>query len=396
MIRTRIPSKLTDTKVKNAELKIKQYKLSDGGGLYLLVRPNGSKYWRMKYRFDGKEKTLAIGVYPDTKLSLARKVTMKARESLAEGLDPARLKKLEKLKHQGNSFKEISTQWWNKQKGGWSKDHARRVWLSIENEILPSLGTVAIYDITTPECLAVIRKVEKRDALDVASRIKQRMESIFNYSIAVGLRTTNPVVHLTDVIKVRKVKHMKALSETDLPNFLSDLDASSKLTDVVRYALQLTVLTFTRPGEVRFCAWQDFDFDKKEWRIPANKTKMKREHVVPLSLQALVVLEKIKKISSDMPFVFHGYRDHMMPISENALTYGIRKSLGYDATAHGFRSLASTLLNENGFKSDVIERQLAHVEQNKVRDAYNRYEYITERTEMMQWWADFIDSKKIK
>ena len=220
------------------------------------------------------------------------------------------------------------------------------------------------------------------------------MESIFNYAISIGKATNNPVIHLTGAIKVRKIKHMKALSEKDLPNFLKDLETNSKLTDTVRYALQLIIHTFVRPGEIRHAAWEDFDITKSEWRIPATKTKMKREHVVPLTKQAIAILNKVKEISGEMPYVFPGYRDHLKPISENALTYGIRKTLGYDATAHGFRTLASTTLNEAGFNRDWIERQLEHVEQNKVRDAYNRYKFIKERMTMMQWWGDYLDEQR--
>ena len=187
---------------------------------------------------------------------------------------------------------------------------------------------------------------------------------------------------------------MTALSEKDLPNFLKDLEKTHKLTDTVRYAIQLIVHTFVRPGEIRYASWEDIDLKKKEWRIPATKTKMKREHVVPLTNQSIAILKKIKKISGDFPYIFPGYRDHLKPISENALTYGIRKSLGYDATAHGFRTLASTTLNEQGFSPDAIERQLSHVEQNKIRGSYNRYEYIKERVEMMKWWGDYIDKQK--
>jgi len=393
-MRTRIPSKLTDAKVKNAKPKDKAFKLSDGGGLFLLVNPSGSRYWRLKYYFLGKEKTLSIGVYPDVSLASARQVTLTAREEIAAGKDPTREKKLNKLKNQNNTFAEIAEDWWNNQKGGWTPDHSRRVWISIEKEIIPKIGQIAISEITAPECLDIIRKVESRDALDVASRVKQRMESIFNYAISIGKATDNPVTHLTGVIKVRKIKHMKALSEKDLPNFLKDLEKSQKLTDTVRYALQLIIHTFVRPGEIRFAAWEDFDLKKKEWRIPATKTKMKREHVVPLTKQALAILNKMKKKSGEMHYVFPGYRDHLKPISENALTYGIRKSLGYDATAHGFRTLASTTLNEAGFSSDAIERQLSHVEQNKIRGAYNRYEYIKERQKMMTWWGNYIEKQK--
>jgi len=393
-MRTRIPSKLSDAKIKNAKPKDKAYKLSDGGGLFLLINPSGSKYWRLKYYFAGKEKTLSIGTYPDVGLASARETTRGAREELSVGKNPSREKKLRKYRHQNNTFAEVAEEWWNKQKGGWTEDHARRVWVSIENEINPRIGPIPVYELTSPECLQVIQKVEARGALDVASRVKQRMESIFNYAISIGKATHNPVSHLTGAIKVRKIRHMKALSEKDLPNFLKDLGTSPKLTDVVRYALQLIILTFVRPGEIRYASWDDFDLKKKEWRIPASKTKMGREHVVPLSKQAIAILKKIKEVSGELPYVFPGYRDHLKPISENALTYGIRKSLGYDATAHGFRTLASTTLNEQGFSSDVIERQLSHVEQNKIRGAYNRYEFIKERVMMMKWWGDYLEKQK--
>lgn len=396
MIRTRIPSKLTDLQIKNAKPKDKPYKLSDGGGLYVLIGVNGSKYWRMKYRYRGKEKALAIGVYPVVSLATARDLTNAARKDIEEGKDPVREKKLNQLKQHNNLFKDIAKDWWEKGKGGWTTDHARRVWLSIEKEIIPQIGDIATFSITTPECLDVIRKVEARGALDVASRVKQRMTSIFNYAISIGIANHNPVIHLTDVIKVRKTQHMKALDKKDLPKFLVCLDTSKNITDVVRYALKLHILTFTRPGEIRYLEWLDINFEKKEWRVPSDKTKMNREHVVPLSKQAIVVLKKIKKISEDLPFVFHGYRNHEKPISENTLTFGIRKSLGFDATAHGMRTLASTTLNEKGFMPDAIERQLSHVEENKIRLTYNKYEYIKERVEMMQWWGDYLDKQKKK
>ena len=396
MKRTRIPSKLTDIQIKNAKPKDKPYKLSDGGGLYVLIGINGSKYWRMKYRYRGKEKALSLGVYPVVTLATARDLTNAARKDIDEGKDPVREKKLNKLKQHNNLFKDIAKLWWEKEKGAWTNDHARRVWLSIEKEIIPELGEIAVFSITTPECLDVIRKVEARGALDVASRVKQRMTSIFNFAISIGKANQNPTIHLTDVIKVRKIKHMKALDKKELPKFLNSLDTSTNLTDVVRYALQLQVLTFTRPGEIRFSCWDDINFEKKEWRIPKEKMKMKREHVVPLSKPAIIVLEKVKEISKDLPYVFPGYRDHHKPLSENALTYGIRKSLGFDATAHGMRTLASTTLNEKGFSPDAIERQLSHVEENKIRLTYNKYEYIKEREEMMQWWGDYLDKQKKK
>ena len=396
MVNRTIPSKLTAIQVENAKPKDSPYKLSDGGGLFLLVRPNGRKYWRLKYRFDGKEKTLAIGIYDLMSLAEARQKTFDAKKELSEGKNPTREKKLRKLKKQNNLFSDVAEAWWNKQRGAWTEEHANRVWSSIENEIIPALGDLAVYEITTPECLAVIQKVEKRGALDVASRVKQRMISIFNYAIQLGKTKINPVVSLTDVIKVRKTKHMKALSSKDFPQFLRDLDSSVNVTDVVRNGLKLITLTFVRPGEIRYAEWKDIDLDEKEWRIPAEKTKMKREHVVPLSKQAIAVLDTMKKISGELDYIFPGYRNHTNPISENALTYGIRKSLGYDGTAHGMRTVASTTLNENNFHPDVIERQLAHIEQNKVRAAYNKYEYIKERVKMMKWWGNYIDKQTKK
>ena len=362
-----IPSKLTAIQVENAKPKDSPYKLFDGGGLFLHVRPNGRKYWRLKYFFDGKEKTLAIGIYGLMSLAEARQKTLDAKKELYEGKNPTREKKLKKLKQQNERFADVAEAWWNKQRGAWTEEHANRVWSSIEKEIIPALGDLAVYEISTQECLSVIQKVEKRDALDVASRVKQRMKAIFNYAIQIGKTKINPVVSLTDVIKVRKRKHMKALDSKDFPKFLRDLDSSVNVTDVVRNGLKLITLTFVRPGEIRYVEWKDIDLDEKEWRIPAEKTKMKREHVVPLSKQAIKVLETMKKISGELDYVFPGYRNHSNPISENALTYGIRKSLGYDATAHGMRTVASTTLNENEFHPDVVERQLAHIEQNKVR-----------------------------
>lgn len=396
MQRTNIPSKLTEFVIKHAKPKEKPYKLSDGGGLYLLVNPSGSKYWRMKYRYFGKEKTLSIGVYNDIKLSTAREITKTAREDLALGNDPNQLKKINKLRQQNNLFKDLAEEWWNKQKGAWTEKHANRVWGSIKNEIIPVLGNLSIYDITTPECLAVIRKIEERDALDVASRTKQRMSSIFSYGISIGKLSHNPVIHLTDVIKIRKVKHMKSLPPKQLPAFLNALETDPNISGVVRNGILLNLLTFVRPGAIRFAAWEDFDFEKKEWRIPKEKTKMKREHVVPLSTQAIAVLNVMKTHSKDLPYVFPGYWNHQKPISENALNQGIQKTLQFESTAHGFRTLASTTLNENGFESDWIERQLEHVEQNKVRGAYNRYEFINERVPMMQWWGDYLDKQKEK
>jgi integrase len=241
--------------------------------------------------------------------------------------------------------------------------------------------------------LHVIRKVEARGALDVAGRVKQRISSVFRYAIQTGYVEFNPVDSLKDVIQTRKVQHRKSLKLDELPDFLNALNDYRGYM-LTKHALQMIAYTFVRPGELRSAEWRDFDIDKATWRIPAEKMKMDEEHIIPLSKQVVALLELIKEISGGYDLVFPGSHDYRKTMSENTLTYAIRKRLGFDATAHGFRTTASTILNESGYRVDVIERQLAHGERNKVRAAYNRSQYLAERTEMMQWYSDYLDGLK--
>ena len=383
--------KLSAIAVKQAKPKEKTYKLSDGKGLNLEVHPNGSKYWRLSYRYQQKQKTLALGVYPVVTLADAREQTLKAKKLLQQNIDPSVHKRREKIETSEHTFKLIAEQWHKKESGIWSKDHSDKVWQSLKVDAFPQIGDMPIKDIRTPDVLLVIRKIESRGALDVASRVKQRIRSVLRYAIQTGILEFNVADALDGVIKTRKTKHRKALKHDELPSFLKALDTYPGYL-ITGYALQFIVHTFVRPGELRSAEWKDIDMDKAIWRIPAEKMKMKEEHIVPLSKQALVILEFIKNISGNFELVFPGNHNRKKPISENTLTYAIRKRLGYDATAHGFRTTASTTLNEAGFRVDVIERQLAHGDRNKIRAAYNRSQYLAERTEMMQWYSDHLDS----
>lgn len=385
--------KLSAVQVKGAKPKEKTYKLSDGKGLNLEVRPNGSKYWRLSYRYQQKQKTLALGVFPVVSLAEARELTLEAKKLLQQNLDPSVHKRRQKIETSEHTFKLIAEQWHKKESGLWSKDHSDKVWHSLKVDAFPHIGDMPIKDIRTPDVLSVIRKIESRGALDVASRVKQRIRSVLRYAIQTGILEFNVADALDGVIQTRKTKHRKALKLDELPSFLNAIERYPGYP-LTGFALQLIVHTFVRPGELRSAEWKDIDLEKAIWRIPAEKMKMKEEHIVPLSKQALSLLEKIKEITGRFNLVFPGSHYSKKPMSENTLTYAIRKRLGFDATAHGFRATASTILNESGFRVDVIERQLAHGERNKVRAAYNRSQYLAERTEMMQWYSDNLDELK--
>lgn len=385
-----LSGKLSAVKVKQCKPKAKTYKLSDGGGLNLEVRSTGSKYWRLAYRHQQKQKTLALGVYPAVSLADARQSALEAKKLLLNNTDPNTHKKQTKALSVHNSFKPIAKEWHKKESGRWSQIHATKVWRTIKDDVLPSLGDMAISDIKTKDILHVIKVIEQRGALDVASRVKQRISAIFRHAIQTGYVEHNPVDQLTGVLLTRKVQHRKCLTHEELPAFFKALDTYPGYP-LTRYALQLIVHTFVRPGELRSAEWKDINFKKAIWRIPAEKMKMDEEHIVPLSTQAVAILEAVKELSGDYDLIFPGSHNYRKPMSENTLTYAIRKRLGFDATAHGFRSTASTILNESGFRVDVIERQLAHGERNKVRAAYNRSQYLQERIDMMQWYSDYLD-----
>ncbi len=368
--------------------------MADSGGMFLLIMPNGSKYWRLKYRVATKEKVLAMGVYPEVSLKEARDKRDSAKKQIASGFDPSEAKKEEKrqviLKTE-NSFEAIAREWHENQKPAWTEKHARKSIRRLEKDIFPAIGARPITEITPPELLSAVRAIEKRGATYTSHTCLQKCGQIFRYAIATGRAKHDISGDLRGALKTRKAGNYTSLPEKDLPEFLQKLeeydgDLQTKL------ALKLLIHTFLRTTEVRGARWEEINWDKKEWRVPAERMKMGEEHIVPLSLQTIAVLEELKPISGHFENIFPNRITPTKYISENTMLYALYR-MGYHsrATPHGFRATASTILNENGFKNDVIERQLAHAERNKVRAAYNHAQYLPERREMMQWWGDYLE-----
>jgi integrase len=389
-----MPKSLSDTVVRNAKPKIKPYKLSDGDGLFLVVMPNGSKYWRMKYFISAKEKTLALGVYPDVSLADAREKRGQARKVLATGSDPSDSKKAAKrsaILQNANSFEVVSREWLERRIHVLAPSTYRSRLRRLENYILPSLGSKPIASLSAVDVLDMARIVEKKGTLELARRATQMTGQIFMYAIATGRAERNPVPDLRGALKPPVVKHRAYLQENELPDYLQKLETYDGHPQT-KLALRLLLLTFVRTTELRAAEWNEIDWGKSEWRIPASRMKMKEIHVVPLAPQSIAVLKELKKISGGLGFVFPNLHNSKTFMSENTMLYALYR-MGYHsrATGHGFRSTASTILNENGYRPDVIERQLAHGERNAVRAAYNHAQYLPERREMMQWWADYLD-----
>lgn len=390
---------LTDKQIVNAKAKLKTYRLADGGGLYLEVSKSGAKYWRLKYRFAGKEKRLAIGVYPQIKSAEARSKAATAKATLADGIDPSaqrRIVKLAGLVSASNTFEAIAREWWERRQDEVSKGHATQIIKTLENELFPIIGSRPISEIETSEVILALRRTEKRGALEIASKARQWCSIVFRYAVATGRARHNPAADLRGVIKSRQTQHHAALDRDGLADFLLRLDTYDG-EPLTRLALRLIALTFVRSGELRGAMWREFDLNAGIWLIPKERMKMRIPHVVPLATQALAVIDEIRHLSGGGELVFPGVKDKDRPMSENTLLYALYR-MGYHgrATVHGFRATASTLLNEMGFNSDVIERQLAHTEHNKVRAAYNRAEYLPDRVTMMQRWADYLDELKAK
>ena len=385
---------LSDAKARNAKPQARPYKISDGEGLFLLVATTGSKYWRLKYFYAGKEKLLALGVYPEVGLGDARERRAQAQKTLAAGKDPGEVKKeikrLTVLKNE-NAFEAVAREWFEKRKHEWADNSARSFQKRLERHILPKLGQRPIADITAPEILAVLRVVEGSGALDTAQRVMQMCGQIFMYAIATGRAERNPVPDLRGALKTPVTKHHSYLKADDLPEFLRKLKAYDGAL-ITKLAIRFLLLTFVRTTELRAAEWKEINFDKAEWRIPAERMKMKETHIVPLSRQAVAVLRELRKHTGNRQYVFPNQQNLLTFMSENTMLYALYR-MGYHSrtTGHGFRSTASTILNEHGFQPDVIERQLAHCERNKVRAAYNHAQYLTERRKMMQWWADYLD-----
>ncbi|MEW8102018.1 MAG: integrase arm-type DNA-binding domain-containing protein [Candidatus Thiodiazotropha endolucinida] len=388
---------LTDSAIRNAKPRDKQYKLTDGGGLYLLITPKGGKWWRLDYRFNNQRKTLSMGVYPDTSLKSARNKRDAARQQIADGIDPSEARKAEKAARTSeNSFEAIAREWWGKRARNWSESHASRIILRLENDVFPWVGSKPMGDISPLELLTVLRRVERRGAIETAHRIHQSCSQIFRYAISTLRAERDPAADLKGALPSTRQKHHASITEPKrIGELLRAIDGYQGQF-VTRCALQLAPLVFVRPGELRHAEWSEIDLDKAEWRIPAKKMKMSTVHIVPLSTQAVAILNEIKPLTGTGKYVFPGVRSNKRAMSENTVTGALRR-LGYasgEMTGHGFRSMASTILNEQGWHKDAIERQLAHMERNSIRAAYNYAEYLPERVKMMQAWADYLDGLK--
>jgi integrase len=404
---------LTDTAIKNAKPGKAQRKLTDEKGLYLLIHPNGSKYWRFKYRIGGREKLLALGVYPDIplasrvkkdetgellKIKGARELRDEARELVAQGIDPGENRKARKAAKQdqaANSFEVIAREWFAKFSPQWAPSHSDKIIRRLENDVFPWMGSKPIADITPPQLLAVIRRTESRGALDTAHRVKQNCGQVFRYAVATGRAERDPSQDLRDAIPSVRKNHYASITDPAQVGELLRAIEGFRGTFAVQCALRLAPMFFVRPGELRRAEWKDIDFDKAEWRYFVTKTKT--EHSVPLATQAVGVLRELQALTGDRQYVFPG-RDPKKPMSAAAVNAALRR-MGYDTkteiTGHGFRAMARTILAEELHqKPEVIEHQLAHKVPDALGSAYNRTKFLKERKAMMQTWADYLERLK--
>lgn len=387
---------LTDTLIRKAKAPAKPTKLADERGLYLLLTPSGGRLWRFKYRFAGKEKLLAIGAYPDVSLGKAREARDDARKALADGGDPSAAKQEGKramTEAAGNTFAGLAREWLGNVEAKWSPVYHGDTLTRFETYVFPSIGRRPISEVTAPELLAVLRKIEARGTIETAHKVARACGQVFRYGIATGRCERNPAADLRGALKARpKPQHMAALPASELPDFLAKIDGYDGEVQT-RLALRLLALTFVRTNELRGASWAEIKLDKAEWTIPAERMKTKAPHHVPLSRQAVEAFRELQAMNGKWPWVFAG-RAPTKPMSKNTVLFALYR-LGYHGrmTGHGFRALASTTLNEMGYRPDVIERQLAHTEKNAVRAAYHRSQYLEERKTMMQQWADFLDAQ---
>lgn len=398
---------LTDIKVRTVKPADKPFKLTDGEGMHLLVNPNGSKYWRLQYRFSGKQKMLALGVYPMVSLAEARKRRDAAKKLVSDGIDPSQKKKDDKIQESGSlTFEAVARDWHASCSKKWSVSHSERVFKSLVDNLFPALGQRKISELKTRDLLAPIKVVEASGRYEVASRLQQRTTAIMRFAVQNGLLDYNPAQDMAGAVAVAKRVHRPALNFERIPELLDRIECFNgrKLT---KLAVELTLLVFIRSSELRFARWKEIDFKNALWTIPAERepligvkysyrgSKMRSPHLVPLSRQALKVLEEIKHISGDNELVFIGDHQPDRPMSENTVNKALR-SMGYDTKTevcgHGFRAMACSALIESGLWSrDAVERQMSHQERNNVRAAYiHLAEHLHERRLMIQWWGDYL------
>lgn len=412
----KVTKKLTDSATKQASPQDKAYKLADGGGLYLEVMPTGAKYWRLKYRHMGKENRLALGVYPDVSLVMARDKTSVAKAQLAEGIDPAASKKQtkqDKLIRNANTFEAVALEWYKQrqQEGAWGEHHAKTVWRRLEVYALPTLGKRPLDELKTQDLLYPCKSIAKLDKLNTASTVAQYIAGIMRHAVQTGRINSNPALDMRGGIPTPKKQHRPALPLDRLPELKQRLDSYDGFT--VRHMMQFALLTGARSSEIRFARWDEFDLDRGEWIIPPTREaiegvkhsergeKMETARIIPLAPQAVTLLRSLHTLTGNKTFVFASEARRGKPTCENTPNKTLR-ALGYDTKKdiclHGFRTMACSSLNESGlWNRDAIERHMGHQERDKVRAAYqHKAEYLKERRAMLQWWADYLDAQTKK
>ncbi|WNK04166.1 integrase arm-type DNA-binding domain-containing protein [Escherichia coli] len=400
---------LSDVKVRSAKPEAKAYKLTDGEGMVLLVHPNGSKYWRLRYRFAGKEKMLALGKYPEVSLADARARRDEARKLLANGVDPSENKKAVKVEQEAITFEVVAREW-HASNQKWSASHSARVLKSLEDNLFAAIGKRNITELKTRDLLVPIKAVESSGRLEVVARLQQRTTAIMRFAVQSGLIDYNPAQEIAGAIATAKRKHRAALELNRIPELLLRIDHYSG-RPLTRLAVELTLLVFIRSSELRFARWSEVDFETAMWTIPGEReplegvkhshrgSKMRTPHLVPLSKQAVDILTELQTWAGENGLIFTGAHDPRKPISENTVNKALRV-MGYDTTqdvcGHGFRAMACSALIESGLWSrDAVERQMSHQERNGVRAAYiHKAEHLEERRLMLQWWADFLDANR--
>lgn len=389
---------LSDTAVRSAKSRDRAYKLTDERGLHLHVTAQGSKLWRWAYRFDGKQKLMALGQYPDVSLAQAREGREAARKLLASGTDPMAQRKADKVARRlavEHSFAAIARIWWESWKSARSASHVDYVWRRLEADVIPAIGARPIAEIEAPELVAMMKAIERRGALDIAKRALQTTSQIFRYAVAHGMATRNPAADIrpSDVLATRKKENYARIEAKELPALLRKIEMYQG-APTTRAAIKLMAMTFVRTSELIGARWDEFDLTHRRWDIPAERMKMKTPHIVPLSTQAVNLLRSLHTLTGHSALLFPGERDHEKPMSNNTIL-GALDRMGYKGrmTGHGFRGIASTLLHEQGWPHEHIELQLAHQERNRVSASYNHALYLQARAKMMQAWSDFLDTK---
>ncbi|NIG74933.1 tyrosine-type recombinase/integrase [Klebsiella sp. Ap-873] len=384
---------LNDMQIRRAKPEAKAYTLGDGQGLSLLIEPNGSKSWRFRYRYAGKPKMISLGVYPTITLADARSRRDDARKLVAEGKNPSEVRKEQKIALQTESesaFEKIATEWHQMKSAKWSAGYASDIMEAFQNDIFPFVGTRPVGEIKPLELLNVLRKIEKRGALEKMRKVRQRCSEVFRYAIATGRAEFNPAADLSSALEVHQSNHYPFLKADEIPDFLRALEGYSG-SKLVQIATKLLMITGVRTIELRAALWQEFDLDNAIWEIPAERMKMRRAHLVPLSSQALDLLNELKMMTGNYRYAFPGRNDPNKPMSEASINQVIKR-IGYAGrlTGHGFRHTLSTILHEHDFESTWVEMQLAHIDKNSIRGTYNHASYIDNRRYMMQFYSNII------